>query len=230
MSRSSASGSWMPPPRCSTIGSERWRRPLLNSERRHRWRCSYRRSASPRAGSMTPLRRCPAGNGSRERERMRSQPCLHERFRDVAQTFPERIAMSAGDEQVRYADLAERAESVAATLAERGVRPGDRVGLCCARGVPLIAGMLGILMAGGPSVPIDPGSPDTRIALLVQDSGVRVVLADDAGRVALPQTDAEVVDLAAAAVARARPGRPAVAADPDRIAHVIYTSGSTGVP
>jgi amino acid adenylation domain-containing protein len=156
---------------------------------------------------------------------------LHQRFGAVARQRPDRVAVRAGGVGVTYGQLDDESDRLSAALRHHGVRPGDRVGLCCARGAGLITGMLGILKAGAAYVPIDPAFPDARIGLMVRDSGVRVVLADEPGRAAMPPGSADVFDIAGLASWPPAPsGADAQAACGDSVAYVIYTSGSTGTP
>ena len=168
---------------------------------------------------------------------MDSEQGLHHRFSAIARRRPDDIAIRAGGAGVTYGQLDAESDRLGAALRRRGVRPGDRVGLCCGRDVQLITGMLGILKAGGAYVPIDPDFPEPRINLLVQDSGVQVVLADEPGRGAMPTSDVSVLDVTGLArqPAQAPGGDAGIGVDGetacgDSIAYVIYTSGSTGTP
>ncbi|SHG23243.1 amino acid adenylation domain-containing protein [Jatrophihabitans endophyticus] len=158
---------------------------------------------------------------------MRAEPTLHERYRAVAREHAGRPAVTCGSETVTHGDLLAAAEAVAATLAGLGVRPGDRVGLVCERGIGLLVGMVGIVLAGAAYVPVDPDYPPERIDLLVQDSGIEVAVTDGPGRAALAPGRVRQVDVASADGAAAAPTLPS---DPDVTAYVIYTSGSTGRP
>lgn len=173
---------------------------------------------------------------------MGSQQGLHQRFRAVAARLPERVAVRAGDVGITYRQLDDHSDRVCGALLDHGVRPGDRIGLCCGRGIRLITGMLAILKAGGAYVPVDPAFPAARIDLLVHDSGVTAVLADEPGRSAMAPGSVRVLDIASLASQPARrpePGSQPPASQPepaghdacgDSIAYVIYTSGSTGTP
>jgi amino acid adenylation domain-containing protein len=161
---------------------------------------------------------------------MDSEQGLHQRFSAVARRQPEHIAVRADGADVTYGELDAASSRLAAGLRRSGVRPGDRVGLCCGRGAALITGMIGILKAGGAYVPIDPDFPAARIDLLVRDSGVRVVLADETGRAAIPAHDDGVLDLADLARQPAETPEDGATASGDPVAYVIYTSGSTGTP
>ncbi len=162
-----------------------------------------------------------------------SQQSLHQQFSLIARRQPRRLAVRVGDTAVTYGELDARSDRLAAALELRGVRPGDRVGLCCGRGHELIAGMLGILKARAVYVPIDPSFPDARIDLLVRDSAIQVVLADKAGRAAMvPSVSVlgiAVLDIADVAGESAQ-APAAVTASGSSIAYIIYTSGSTGTP
>ncbi len=119
---------------------------------------------------------------------------------------------------------------LARRLRRLGVGPEIRVGLCLQRSPETPLGILGILKAGGAYVPLDPDLPTERLAFLVEDSGVRVVVTRDelagrlpgADRLALVRLD-DLQDLE-------NPERLAGGAEEDNAAYVIYTSGSTGRP
>jgi amino acid adenylation domain-containing protein len=156
---------------------------------------------------------------------------LHQRFSVIARRQPQRVAVRAGSREITYGELDAESDQVGASLRNRGVRRGDRLGLCCGRDIPLITGMLGILKSGGVYVPIDPTFPKPRIELIARDSALRIVLSDAVGGAAR-DGDAELLDVAELAsqpfAGNAPPGNAAVTAD--AAAYVIYTSGSTGMP
>lgn len=162
---------------------------------------------------------------------MNAEQGLQQRFSAVAKRRPERISVRAGGVGITYRQLDDESDRLCAALRRRGVRPGDRVGLSCDRGFHLVTGMLGILKAGGAYVPIDPAFPAARIDLLVRDSGVRMVLADEQGRAAVRTGGVSVLDIADLASQPAgQPDSAGETARGDSIAYVMYTSGSTGTP
>jgi amino acid adenylation domain-containing protein len=130
---------------------------------------------------------------------------------------------------VSYRELERRADRLGHRLQALGVGPDTLVALLAERSIETVVGMLGILKAGGAYLPIDPVYPEARRRLLLDDSGVRAVVA--AGETGWrPPPGVELVD-AAAAPSPAGAGPPPVsAATPQNIAYVIYTSGSTGTP
>ncbi|GLZ77530.1 hypothetical protein Afil01_23370 [Actinorhabdospora filicis] len=147
---------------------------------------------------------------------------LHERFRQTAARFPERIALSDVDAQISYAELDAASDALAAEIAA-ALRPGERlVALSTGRGVAGPAGMLAILKAGAGYVPVDPDYPEQRRRYILDDSRVSLVVTD---RVEDGELLAEAGGLKLLRRAAAEPHD--VPAD---TAYVIYTSGSTGDP
>ncbi|MEW2619100.1 amino acid adenylation domain-containing protein [Streptomyces sp. NPDC048106] len=126
-----------------------------------------------------------------------------------------------------YARLDALTGGLAAVLADRGVAPGDPVGVCVGRGVWSVAAMLAVWRAGGVYVPLDALLPEDRLRYMLQEAGVRHVVAD-------AHTARKATALGASAVAvedvRPLPDGPRHTADPDELAYVIFTSGSTGRP
>ncbi|WP_333815015.1 MupA/Atu3671 family FMN-dependent luciferase-like monooxygenase, partial [Tabrizicola sp.] len=146
-----------------------------------------------------------------------------------AQRTPDAVAVIAGETKLTYADLAARAARIAHTLRSMNVARGTLVGLACRRSTDMVAGALGIQLAGAAYVPMDPAYPADRLALYAEDSGCPVIVTESAVAEALPQGPARLVldtDPRLAAAPTTPPAGPG-AEDP---AYVIYTSGSTGRP
>ncbi|HEU4881110.1 MAG TPA: amino acid adenylation domain-containing protein, partial [Longimicrobium sp.] len=169
-----------------------------------------------------------------------AESCIHERFEAQAARTPDAVALvSAAGERVTYAELNRRANRLAHHLRARGVGPDVRVGLCVERSPAMVAGLLGILKAGGVFVPLDPGYPRERLEYMLADSAPAAVLAQGsvlanvAATLAALGRDVPVLELDAAVPAWAGapetdPGRGALT--PEHPAYVTYTSGSTGRP
>ena len=169
--------------------------PLLGAEERHDLVATWNDTASP--GLPGP-------------------GCIHERFAAQAQETPDAVALECGDERLSYRALDERANQVAHYLQSQGVGPDVRVGICAERSPELVVGLLGILKAGGAYVPLDPRLPAERLAFMVQDAGIAVLL-----------TQLQLVD---GSFAQYPTTAPASGTTPAHLAYVIYTSGSTGRP
>ncbi|MGH8879046.1 MAG: non-ribosomal peptide synthetase, partial [Stackebrandtia sp.] len=150
---------------------------------------------------------------------------------DIAQSHPDRIAVSAADGQWTFSELLTRATRLAEVLRDHGVGPGDLVGVCMPRGRDGVAALLAAWAAGAAYLPLDPSYPPHRLEYLARDSGFRALLTtrDFAGRVpvgdGVPIIATDTVPVSAVA-GDAWPYRPA----PSDLAYVIYTSGSTGEP
>ncbi|MFJ3484103.1 amino acid adenylation domain-containing protein [Pseudomonas sp. NPDC090202] len=114
---------------------------------------------------------------------------LHQRIEAQAERTPEVIALTLGDEHLSYDQLNRRANRLAHRLIAEGVGPDVRVGLASERSLELIVGLLAILKAGGAYVPLDPSYPEDRLAFLMQDSGIGLLLAEDrvVGRLPVPE-------------------------------------------
>ncbi|MDQ3805730.1 MAG: condensation domain-containing protein, partial [Acidobacteriota bacterium] len=159
-------------------------------------------------------------------------PLTHELVEWRAASHPGAVAVVAPDGRLTYAELNERANSLAHYLRELGVTPESRVGLLMERGTELLVGMLGVLKAGGAYLPLDPAYPQERLAFMLEDAGASVLLTQRRLDAAQPSCRARRVYVDAqweeiAGYGRTNPS-PAVAAD--SLAYVIYTSGSTGRP
>jgi amino acid adenylation domain-containing protein len=161
---------------------------------------------------------------------------LHGLVERQATQTPDAIALHVAHETLTYHTLNARADRLAQHLRAHGVGPEQRVGLCLARGVELVVGLLAVLKAGGAYVPLDPRYPAERLTFMLADSGARLVVTQAAVRDRLPaHADLHVVcvddpatDLASLATPPPDGLPPTVG--PDNLAYVIYTSGSTGQP
>ncbi|HBL30739.1 MAG TPA: non-ribosomal peptide synthetase, partial [Acidobacteria bacterium] len=161
---------------------------------------------------------------------------LIDRFESWADRAPEAVALlvpSAPEEALTYAELERRAGRLARRLRSLGVGIDSRVGLCAERSPAMIVAVLGILKAGAAYVPLDPAYPRERLAFMIEDARLPVLLTEERLLGGLPETPAAVVLLEAEddpGAAQRQPCRLPGAATPDRLAYVIYTSGSTGRP
>jgi amino acid adenylation domain-containing protein/non-ribosomal peptide synthase protein (TIGR01720 family) len=153
-------------------------------------------------------------------------------FHAQAERTPDADALACGGERVTFRDLDQRSNRLARHLRALGVGPEVRVGICAERSADLVLGLLGILKAGGAYVPLDPAYPAERLAFMVEDSAVEVVLTQERLTGRLPATAARVVcldrDWPEIAARGAQPFTSEAA--PDNLAYLIYTSGSTGRP
>ncbi|MGC4890936.1 amino acid adenylation domain-containing protein [Micromonospora sp. DT227] len=156
---------------------------------------------------------------------------LHGPVEERAATTPDAVAVTIDGTSRTYAELNAEANRIAHRLRAAGVGPETLVGVCAERSVELVAGLLGVLKAGGAYLPLDPEYPADRLAFMVTDADAPVVLVQSHLRDVLPATTATVLDLDDAAVWADQPTTdPTPLAGPGHLAYVIYTSGSTGRP
>ena len=170
--------------------------------------------------------------GNRTERPLPTRRSVVELFREQVERTPERIALSGPEGEVSYAQLSRRADAVAAELRERGVGPGDVVGLLADRTVASIAALWGVLRAGACYLPLDTRHPDARISDLLTDAGCTYCLVEKPydTRECL-QSGCKPLLLDELAVDGSAPEDwQDVVAAPDDLAYVIYTSGSTGRP
>ncbi|HEX7186484.1 MAG TPA: amino acid adenylation domain-containing protein [Thermoanaerobaculia bacterium] len=156
---------------------------------------------------------------------------VHELFAEQAARTPEAAAVVAGGGSLSYAELDRRSNRLARRLRRLGVGPEVRVGLCLETSPDALAGILGILKAGGAWVPMDPAYPAERLRWMLEDSGAPVLLTREALTASLAGTGAVLVPLDRPGDLTGEPDGPMDSgALPESTAYAIYTSGSTGRP
>jgi len=160
------------------------------------------------------------------------ETCIHEVFEAQVARTPEAIAVVYDDQYLKYETLNRRANQVAHYLRRLGVGLEVLVGLCVERSLEMLIGLLGILKAGGAYVPLDPAYPMERLAFMVEESRLPIILTQQHLGKVLSGHQARVIFLDADwdMLARESEDNPHREAAEDNLAYVIYTSGSTGVP
>jgi amino acid adenylation domain-containing protein len=149
--------------------------------------------------------------------------CIHTLFEEQSERTPDSLALVFEHRHLTYHELNRRADRLAGILQAKGVKPSMVVGAALQRSAELMAGIFGILKAGGIYLPLDPDYPAQRIDYMVKDSGIRVMLTQIPGdRDGIDITDPRLYDgNVSGNLPAARHNDPA---------YVIYTSGSTGSP
>ncbi len=146
--------------------------------------------------------------------------------------MPDAVAIIFEDEQLTYAELNARANQLANHLRRMGVGPEVLVGICMERSLEMVVGILGILKAGGAYVPLDPAYPKARLAFMLEDAQMPVLLTQSGWLEGLPEHGAQVVclDTDWEEIAQESKQNPCSGVTAENLAYVIYTSGSTGQP
>ena len=162
-----------------------------------------------------------------------SQPALlHELFEAQARRTPDSIAVVWNDEEVTFRDLNRRANQLAHYLKRLGVGPETLVGICVERSVEMVVGLLGILKAGAAYVPLEPSYPKERLAFMLADAGIAVLLTQQklAQGVHPGEVQTVLLDASQRLIAQEKETNVDSGVTPSNLAYVIYTSGSTGKP
>jgi amino acid adenylation domain-containing protein/non-ribosomal peptide synthase protein (TIGR01720 family) len=158
--------------------------------------------------------------------------CVHHLVEAQADRTPELIAVEAGDHQLSYRALDERANQLAHHLGSLGVRRGALVGLCLDRSHEMVVAALAILKIGAAYLPLDPEHPPDQLMFVLRDARVEVVITELRVLPRLGDHAAQMVcvDRDRDRIAACPSTRPAAVTEPGDRAYVIYTSGSTGRP
>ena len=156
--------------------------------------------------------------------------CLHHLIEAQSARTPDADALAFEGERLTYRELERRANALAAHLRCLGAGPEARVGLYLERSLEMVVALLAVLKAGAAYVPMDVAFPRERLAFMLSDAGVKLVLTQSAMVSRLPSSAAELVCLDEFDWTNAdgAPGDTGVSAE--NLAYVIYTSGSTGQP
>lgn len=158
--------------------------------------------------------------------------CIHQLFEAQVEKTPDAVAVVFENEQLTYRELNQRANQLAHYLQKLGVKPEVLVGICVERSLEMVIGLLAILKAGGAYVPLDPAYPQERLAYMLADSQVSVLLTQERLLENLPSHNAQVVclDQDRESLNQHSTDNLNSGATSHNLAYVIYTSGSTGQP
>ncbi|MDF5712387.1 MAG: amino acid adenylation domain-containing protein [Rhizonema sp. NSF051] len=158
--------------------------------------------------------------------------CIHELFEAQVQQNSDAVAVVFESEQLTYSELNRRANQLAHYLQTLGVKPEVLVGICVERSLEMIIGLLGILKAGGAYVPLDPTYPQERLALILEDVQVPVLLTEACLMEVMLQHTTKVIclDTDWHTITQQSQENLLAQVSANNLAYVIYTSGSTGKP
>ncbi|WP_370694596.1 amino acid adenylation domain-containing protein [Pseudomonas sp. FP2294] len=158
---------------------------------------------------------------------------IHHLIEAQAARTPDAVALVFHTQSLTFARLNQQANRLAHRLIAAGVGPDVLVGIAVRRSVDLVVGLLAILKAGGAYVPLDPAYPEERLAYMMQDSGLALLLTQAPLLARLP------IPAGVSALALDQPDawldgysceNPLPRTTAEHLAYVIYTSGSTGKP
>lgn len=162
----------------------------------------------------------------------RTDRCIHQLFEEQVARAPEAVAVVFRNAHLTYRELSARANQLAHHLQQLAVGPETLVGISMERSLEMMVGLLGVLKAGGAYLPLDPSYPRERLAFMVEDARVPVILTQRRLAAASTGHSAQVVEVDAEWDALSKLSLECPTSDvcSDNLAYVIYTSGSTGKP
>jgi amino acid adenylation domain-containing protein/non-ribosomal peptide synthase protein (TIGR01720 family) len=158
--------------------------------------------------------------------------CINVLFEEWVERTPDAVAVVFKEISLTYRELNDRANQLAHYLQSLGVKPEVLVGISADRSIERIVGLLGILKAGGAYVPLDPAYPPERLAYMLSDSQVSLLLKTEDLLPKLPKYEGKIVflDRDWQIIERSSKENPVSGAKAENLAYIIYTSGSTGKP
>ncbi|WP_339401448.1 amino acid adenylation domain-containing protein [Tychonema sp. BBK16] len=158
--------------------------------------------------------------------------CMHDLFEIQVEKTPDAVAVVSGNQQLTYRELNAKANQLAHYLRSLGVGPDVLVGISIERSLEMAVGFLGIFKAGGAYVPLDPNYPSKRLAFMIEDSQIKVLLTQSRLVGILPDYSHHIVCLDSdwEPIAQYSQDNPLPQTTSQNLAYVIYTSGSTGKP
>ncbi|MEH2213792.1 non-ribosomal peptide synthetase [Nostoc sp.] len=160
------------------------------------------------------------------------QASIHQLFEAQVEKTPDAVALIFNNQHLTYRDLNNRANQLAKHLQSLGVGTEILVGICIERSLEMVVALLAILKAGGAYVPLDPGYPQERLAFMLSDTQVSVLLTQKELVTKLPTHTALVIclDTDWNTIALNKKENLSTSVTADNLAYVMYTSGSTGTP
>lgn len=157
---------------------------------------------------------------------------IHKLFEAQARLTPDATAVAFDNLQLSYKELNARANKLAHFLSKNGVSTESLVCLFMDGSVETMVGLLGILKAGGAFLPLDIGYPKKRLAFMLNDAGVSLLLTEERFEALIPESEAKViyVDTDWETINSESDENPTPRVTGDNLAYAMYTSGSTGKP
>ncbi|NER94970.1 MAG: amino acid adenylation domain-containing protein [Symploca sp. SIO1B1] len=158
--------------------------------------------------------------------------CIYQLFESQVEKTPDAIAVIFGEEKLTYSQLNNKANQLAHYLQKLGVKPESHLGICVKRSLSMAIAILGTLKAGAAYVPLDASYPSERLAYMITDAQVSVLLTQESLVTSLPQHQAQVVclDRDWSAIEEFSTANLSSEVTPENLGYIIYTSGSTGKP
>ncbi|MEH2135792.1 amino acid adenylation domain-containing protein [Nostoc sp.] len=161
-----------------------------------------------------------------------STKCVHELFAAQVELTPHAVAIQQEGQKLTYRELSDRANQLAHYLQSLGVKAETLVGICIDCFLDRIVALLAILKAGGAYVPLDPAYPKERLADILEDTQLGILLTQERFQDKLADYPGKTICLDSdwGIIAQQNTSNPICDVKLDNLAYIIYTSGSTGKP
>ncbi|MFJ9465967.1 AMP-binding protein, partial [Viridibacillus arvi] len=154
---------------------------------------------------------------------------IHQLFEEQVQKTPNNVAVRIDNKEITYKELNERANALAKTLIEKGVKPDSRIGIMLEPSIEMIVGNIAILKAGGAYVPIDPSYPNSRINYIIEDCSINIILTCKELKSSMV-FNGETLDIFDETIYSDCFENIEHLSFSNNLAYIVYTSGSSGIP
>jgi amino acid adenylation domain-containing protein/thioester reductase-like protein len=156
---------------------------------------------------------------------------IHQLIESQALKTPDAVAVVFQDQQLTYGELNQKANQLAHYLQTLGVKPEVLVGICVERSLDMMIALLGTLKAGGAYVPLDPAYPSDRLAFILEDAQLSILISQQSLKECLPSHQAQTLYIEDWQNLNQQSSENLISnVQSHNLAYVIYTSGSTGKP
>lgn len=158
--------------------------------------------------------------------------CMDAWFERQVESTPDAIAIKVGEDSINFSILNEKANQLARFFRKQDIGADNLIGICLDRNIDMVISIMAVLKAGAAYVPLDPSYPDERLAYMIEDSGARIIITQQAYADRLQSGHGLIVNLDKEwqEIAKYQKTNLARIHRPEHLAYVIYTSGSTGKP
>lgn len=161
----------------------------------------------------------------------RSDRTIHQTIAEISSNYAHNTALRFDGESYSYEWLEQRSTVIAHELLKSGPQHRKRIGICMDRSPDLIAALVAVIRVGGCYVPLDPVYPSDRLSFMIEDSGLDIVITDNASVASVPGDASRLLNVDALDGAQNTLSVPEVPeSSPEDPLYIIYTSGSTGKP
>ncbi len=176
-------------------------------------------------------RQCQLGEWNDTAQTRSTASTVHRQFTAIRNAYPEALAVLDTQSSLTYAELDQRADTLARQLRTADVRPGSIVAVAMKRSVDSVIAVLGVLKAGAAYLPVDLTHPPRRLGAMLEDAGVQVVVTGGGGDTrCLPASVKRIEAIRSDGRDGVWVTTDDIISNGDSLAYVMYTSGSTGTP